>query len=224
MKKPGFHPQQVEARAEPFGYVCHACNRCCRNKIIQINPYEIARLARHLGISTREFRERWTENGTGTVLAINPDQSCVFLSAEGCSVHPDRPLVCRLYPLGRIRRAEGTESFTHVTPVKDSAGEYTQQGTIGEFLELQDAQPFIDAADGYVEWVNAAVVTLDGFGGSVSIGLGYASLLDLEEAVREYCKNKSRDFPDDIEQQKELHLSLLYDELDAISGGDHGKD
>jgi hypothetical protein len=29
-----------------FSYVCHACNRCCRNEAIRVSPYEILRLAR----------------------------------------------------------------------------------------------------------------------------------------------------------------------------------
>ena len=31
-----------------------------------------------------------------TVLKQTESGACVFLGAEGCMVHPDRPLVCRL--------------------------------------------------------------------------------------------------------------------------------
>lgn len=47
--------QQAEARAEAFGYTCNRCTNCCRNKLIQVNPYEIARLARHKGVGTSAF-------------------------------------------------------------------------------------------------------------------------------------------------------------------------
>jgi Fe-S-cluster containining protein len=83
-----------------FSYVCHACNRCCRNKAIRVSPYEILRLARHVGISTTQFIESYTEAG-GTVLPSKENGDCCFLGERGYSVHPDRPLACRLYPLAR---------------------------------------------------------------------------------------------------------------------------
>ena len=104
------HPQHRAAREQTFGYFCHACSRCCQGKVIQVNPYEIARLARHLDVSTGAFQEKWTEGGKGTVLARTEDDACVFLGRGGCTVHGDRPLVCRLYPLGRQYFPDGTES------------------------------------------------------------------------------------------------------------------
>src|ERR1700742_2710903 len=74
-------------RASPFSYVCNACNRCCRNKAIRANPYEILRLARRLRFSTTEFIERNMEAG-GTVLRSNENGNCVFLGEHGCTVHP----------------------------------------------------------------------------------------------------------------------------------------
>ena len=75
-------------RDSAFSYTCHACNRCCHNKAIRVNPYEILRLARYLGLSTTHFIERHTEAG-GTVLRPNENGDCDFLGERGCSVHPD---------------------------------------------------------------------------------------------------------------------------------------
>src|SRR5262245_22789218 len=104
-------PSSPASRSTPFGYVCRRCSRCCSDKQIQINPYEVARLARAKGQSTSEFRAAWTEDGQGTVLREKEDGTCVFLGPRGCEVHRDRPLVCRLYPLGRIVRSDGSEHF-----------------------------------------------------------------------------------------------------------------
>jgi Putative zinc- or iron-chelating domain len=84
------------SRSSEFGYVCRRCSLCCRDKRIQINPYELARLARAQGETTSEFRERWTLDGQGTTLGQKEDGTCVFLGSQGCEVHADRPLVCRL--------------------------------------------------------------------------------------------------------------------------------
>src|SRR3954447_5435042 len=85
-------------RQSPFSYVCHACSKCCYGKVIRVGPYEALRLSRQLGISTTEFLREHTEAG-GTVLRTREDRSCVFLGEKGCTVHPNRPLACRIYPL-----------------------------------------------------------------------------------------------------------------------------
>ncbi|MCB2048392.1 MAG: YkgJ family cysteine cluster protein [Novosphingobium sp.] len=212
--------QHAQARSEAFGYQCNGCGGCCRGKAIQVNPYEAARLAAHLGIATRAFREGWTQRGEGALLAHKADNSCVFLTDEGCTVHPERPLVCRLYPLGRVRRSDGNESFTHVMPVPGSAGEYTQSGTIGDFVAVQDAQPFITASDAYADWVNAARAVLEGISDGETGSLGSAELLDMDEAVAGYCEANELPPPCDVEEKARLHLEMLYAELEMIAGGD----
>src|SRR5215470_9862277 len=101
-------------RSEAFDYVCRRCLKCCHHQRIQLNPYELARLARNLGLTTTEFRAAWTEHGDGLALRQTETGACVFLGSEGCTVHPDRPLVCRLYPLGRHVSADGSEAFSRI--------------------------------------------------------------------------------------------------------------
>ena len=48
-------------RDSAFYYACHACNRCCGNTAIRINPSESLRLARDIGISQTECIERHKE-------------------------------------------------------------------------------------------------------------------------------------------------------------------
>jgi Fe-S-cluster containining protein len=113
---PVVRPQETRyTRDSAFSYTCHACSRCCHDKIIQLNPYEVARLAQNRGMSTTDFLARYTERN-GTALRRVEEGACVFLTAQGCGVHADRPLVCRLYPLGRKVTPEGEESFREVTP------------------------------------------------------------------------------------------------------------
>ena len=138
----------VHARSSVFSYQCRACTRCCYGKRIAVNPYELARLSRNLGITTTELIGGYTVDG-GTALATRADWSCVFLGPNGCSVHPDRPLVCRLYPLGRIVQADGSEQFVENEPHPETRGVYARDGTVGAYLESQDVAPFIAAADRY---------------------------------------------------------------------------
>lgn len=199
-------PQQ--ARQEPFGYICRACSRCCPHKIIQVNPYEIARLARRLGLSTAAFRDRFTDRG-GAVLKRDDKDACVFLTEDGCGVHPDRPLVCRLYPLGRSSMADGTEIWLRAERPEDSAGEMTVDGTIADWIAAQGALPYMQAADDYADWVRKAHATTEGlFDGPADLSLA-GDLLDMDGAVSAYCAALGIGEPDDIEARRLLHMKIL---------------
>lgn len=208
-------------RQEAFGYVCRRCLKCCHHKRIQLNPYEVARLARNHGLTTTEFRAAWTEDGGGLVLRQTETGACVFLGSEGCTVHPDRPLVCRLYPLGRHVRADGSESFSHVEPHPQSRGEYTNRGTIADFLEEQGAGPFMDAADRYFFWLCDAQRHLADVGdpdaaNAFEEGEEIArELLDMDAAVARYCAATGIAEPTGIEARKQLHLTILYQQLES---------
>ena len=212
-------PSNGEPRSQAFGYICHRCMRCCYNKCIQINPYESARLARNLRQTTTEFHVAWTEDGAGTALKQTDTGACVFLGDNGCTVHPDRPLVCRLYPLGRHVLADGTESFSLIEGHPQSAGELTNSGTIAEFLESQDVAPFAKAADEYFQWLCATQDFLgaDGPPGppvnpAETANLA-ADLIDLDASIARYCAATGVAEPIDIEERKQLHLELLYQKL-----------
>jgi uncharacterized protein len=138
----------MHTRDTAFSYRCHACNRCCYGKRIQVNPYELVRLARMLGTTTTDVIAHFTVDG-GTALATRSDTACVFLGPDGCTVHSARPLVCRLYPLGRIVQADGSETFVEVEPHPQTEGVYGEDGTIGAFVASQGVASYIAAADRY---------------------------------------------------------------------------
>jgi uncharacterized protein len=214
MEQPG------NARAEPFSFVCGRCSRCCYHKGIRVNPYEIARLARSCGQTTTEFRKAWTRDGAGTLLAQRDDGACVFLGPDGCTVHADRPVVCRLYPLGRFRSDDGIEGFTRLERHPQSAGKLGASGTIADYLEAQGAGPFIKAADQYFSWICAAARALGSTPHRKQSDVSHeesaltAELLDMDAAITRYCLVSGRAEPTDLEDRKDLHLAILYEELE----------
>jgi uncharacterized protein len=149
LKRPTVFGEPALTRGSAYCYVCRGCSRCCRNFRIQVNPYEIARLARHLSLSTTEFIARHLEDGP--YLGHRTDGTCIFLGERGCSVHAARPLVCRLYPLGRRVTSTDDELFAHIQPHPESEGEYGDDGTVADYLAAQGAAPFIAAADRYLD-------------------------------------------------------------------------
>ena len=201
-------------RTEAFSYECRRCMRCCAHKVIQINPYEVARLARNRGVSTTQFRERWTQDGAGTILARDETDICVFLGKDGCTVHPDRPLVCRLYPLGRQVDSAGKEVFSSVAPHPQSLGRFGFEETIADFLRTQDAYPFMKAADDYYRWicrVNDALAPAEKSDARIfDDARGTAvTWLDMDPALDQYCRAQGLAPPQDIEARRELHLRML---------------
>lgn len=94
-------------------FLCHrkiACfNACCADLCLVLTPYDILRIKRHLGLTSSTFLEDYTEPHEGHPafplirLKMGDDKihSCPFVTDAGCSVYEDRPVSCRLYPLGR---------------------------------------------------------------------------------------------------------------------------
>lgn len=219
-------PEQtnIPTRNTPFGYICRRCSRCCQHKHIQLDPYEVARLARARRESTTEFRARWTVDGKGTTLRQKEDGTCVFLGPQGCEVHSDRPLVCRLYPLGRHFRGDGFEYFSIFEGHPQTAGEYNKNGTIADYLKSQQTKPFIVASDGYFRWYCDAYKKLgatdDALISEFIHGADDQGLLDMDGMIAKYCAANGEPEPESVDDRQRLHLKLLYDVLDNLEGKD----
>ncbi len=94
----------------PVFYDCHNCPAyCCTYPRICLTPGDIARLARHLGISKAAVKRRYTRKGYEPgeiILRHRKDElfgsACRFLDPETrrCTVHAARPRICRTHPGG----------------------------------------------------------------------------------------------------------------------------
>lgn len=132
-------------RKSPFSYVCNACGRCCSDKVITLSPYDLMRLARAAGVSTREAIDRFTIR-RGSVLKFTDGGACAAIEGARCGVHRGRPLACRLYPLGiEILDQAGGEKFILLEPAAGSLGVYGVGGDVNSFVEAQGVGPYLDA-------------------------------------------------------------------------------
>ena len=113
-------------RQSKFSYVCNRCGLCCRDKVIALSPYDVIRIARAAKISTGAAVARYTIR-RGSLLRFLPDGRCAAFDGPRCTIHPGRPLACRLYPLG-LERAPGVdgagyvERFVQLEPAAGSLG------------------------------------------------------------------------------------------------------
>jgi Fe-S-cluster containining protein len=141
---------------ERFDFRCHAglgCfNKCCRNLNLFLYPYDVIRLKNQLNISSGEFIDRHTEvvlrpgNHFPDVLlrmADNDEQTCPYLSDEGCTVYPDRPDACRTFPVEQgilVGETGKHEPVYFFRPPDFCEGQYeTHPFTIDTWAKDQDA-------------------------------------------------------------------------------------
>jgi uncharacterized protein len=209
-------------RQTPFSFSCRRCLQCCQSKKIQVNPYEIARLARNLGISTTQCIAGYTAEN-GSYLKFDEENRCIFLGPEGCRVHADRPLVCRLYPLGRHRNERGDEWFSEIEPEAGCQGEYDGGKTVVEnWLDNQEVPLYLQAADSYLKllWEMMALLEQSGDDEVESeepdcSGMEEKSMfengewLDMDTAVSIFCQQKALPFPSGVEDKMRLHQEAL---------------
>ena len=76
------------------------CTACCQRKgFVYLTEHDIARAAGFLGMTAAVFEDRYiyrTKNLRR--LRIPRGGQCRFLRAEGCSIHPAKPMQCRIFP------------------------------------------------------------------------------------------------------------------------------
>ncbi len=215
-------------RESPFSFRCQACNACCYNKAIPVSPYESLRLARNLGLTTTEFSKTCTEEG-GIILRNRPDGSCIFLGPGGCSVHPDRPLVCRLFPLGQITDEEGRMKYAAMPVHPDCLGHFDVDGTVDSYLESQELGPYFhyDAAHGKIlkelnelrhgeEEDSCPGEPQLSHPGSFSRSALLSRWLDVDKIVAAFCRKKGRIVPETIEGIVAAHLEAIEGWMDSL--------
>lgn len=125
---------RVETTPLEGGTFQFACNpdvpcftRCCHNADLLLYPFDIIRLKKRLGMPTEEilvthtitaFRDNPCFPGVMLRMSDNKGQPCPFLTAEGCTVYPDRPYSCRAYPLEPAMAGEGKQGTITASVVR----------------------------------------------------------------------------------------------------------
>ena len=100
---------------------CEGCSACCRGlgTSIVLDPLDVNRLACGLQMTFEELLSENVElNGVDGLILPNlkmVEEKCGFLNEEGrCCIHPIRPGICRLFPLGRYYENGGFRYFLQV--------------------------------------------------------------------------------------------------------------
>ena len=102
---------------------CQGCSDCCRgmgNSIV-LDPMDIRRLCNGLDTDFAGLMKQYIELNVvdGMILpnlTMRKDtDACAFLDENGrCRIHPHRPGICRMFPLGRYYEEKGFRYFMQI--------------------------------------------------------------------------------------------------------------
>jgi len=98
----------IAAEIQKVGFRCIECGECCRGEdnSVTVFPFEIKRIVCETGKSWLDVVEppslgEWDSERNFHTLEWRLKKegpSCSYHSGGGCSIYPDRPLLCRTYP------------------------------------------------------------------------------------------------------------------------------
>jgi uncharacterized protein len=101
LRRRNFPEQRLKAIAQDVEdqIDCTACANCCRVATTQVNERDIERLAKFLGMPSRQLAAEYTveTKDEGRILK-RTDQGCVFLQDNLCLVYKARPSTCEYFP------------------------------------------------------------------------------------------------------------------------------
>lgn len=123
---------------------CKGCFHCCQNmgNSIVLDPYDIYRLTTSFNQTFEQLLMSGCDLNVvdGVILPnlkMNPQTNrCNYLNEEGrCSIHPYRPSICRIFPLGRIYE---NRSFSYILQVDECKKEKKTKVKLKKWIDTQN--------------------------------------------------------------------------------------
>lgn len=126
---------------------CNGCKGsavCCHGmgSSIILDPYDIYRLTTDLGMTLEELLVDKIELHVvdGIILPnlkmIGEEESCAFLRQDGkCEIHPSRPGICRIFPLGRYYN---NHDFSYILQVNECNHRNRTKVNVSKWIDTPD--------------------------------------------------------------------------------------
>lgn len=150
---------------ENFAFACHpgvrCFNACCADLNLMLTPYDVLRLRRGLEMSSEDFLHRhcsvssYPDTGFPMLhlrMSEDANKSCPYVSPAGCTVYPNRPSACRIYPIGRATRYDAArhclvEQFFVVQEDHCQGFEEASTWNVGAWTADQGLAPYTASND-----------------------------------------------------------------------------
>jgi hypothetical protein len=145
---------------------CKGCSACCHDmgKSIVLDPLDIYRLS----MSFEELLGSTVElNMVDGVILPNlkmseENNSCIFLDENGrCSIHENRPGICRIFPLGRVY---DDGSFNYILQVNECPKENKSKVKVSKWIDtpnLKTNQKFISDWHYFIKKTGQKILNID---------------------------------------------------------------
>lgn len=146
---------------EHFPFQCRQCGECCRHvkESVPLESLDVFRLARYLRDRGEPIQcmddvlARYAvpvllhESGYIVFMlsTVGPDDACIFLKDNKCTIHAVNPRACRTYPIS-VRPAEygGYETYLSMEQVQHFNG---PQQSVKKWVQKRSAQQDYDFLD-----------------------------------------------------------------------------
>jgi hypothetical protein len=82
-------------------FICQpGCTKCCQVRgFVYLTEEDLSRAADFTGLTRKDFEARYVIRYRSLLRLRKPlNAQCHFLTESGCSIHPAKPVQCRLYP------------------------------------------------------------------------------------------------------------------------------
>lgn len=125
---------------------CKGCFACCRGMgaSIVLDPLDVHRLKQSQQTGFQGLlADRIELNVVEGIILPNlkmagPQEACSFLDGQGrCSIHPYRPGICRIFPLGRLY---GDGSFQYFLQVHECSKENKSKVKVKKWIDTPEAE------------------------------------------------------------------------------------
>ncbi len=77
---------------------CTTCANCCKTMTPTFTPKDVKRIAAHVGMTPKAFKDKWLYKEEETGDWVNKNQPCQFLVNDMCSIYEVRPVDCAEFP------------------------------------------------------------------------------------------------------------------------------
>lgn len=135
---------------DEFRFKCRACGKCCKHRHdIILTPRDLFNIAQTLQKSIGDIVSEYCELYVGhsskmpivRLLPRGKDDACPFLSGKLCTVNDKKPVVCALFPIGRIRKHDSWTTLPDGVPQAEyifqriDCGSTNRKQTVRKWLE-----------------------------------------------------------------------------------------
>ncbi|MFI3172147.1 MAG: YkgJ family cysteine cluster protein [Eubacteriales bacterium] len=149
---------------------CKGCSACCKGmgESIVLDPLDIWNLKRGTGMSFQELMNTYIELNVVDHIILpnlkmnNDSGQCSFLDDNGrCSIHPYRPGICRIFPLGRIYEDESFQYFLQINECTKTNRTKIKVSKWIDCSQVKENQLFISSWHYFLKKVEHLIVESD---------------------------------------------------------------